>query len=152
MLGALLAWDCRMRDLTHSYVLHECVTRRHMWDVTLSRVTWLIHVWEVTICGARLIHVWHTWFTCVTWLINTRVTYLIHMCYMTHQHTCDILDSHVLHDSSKHVDMHDWTCDMLMRFSTCDMLMSHVTRMKSLMIETCWWVMSRVNEACWWVI
>jgi len=72
-----------MCDMTHSYVWHESfmyVTRLiHMCAMTHS------YVWQDSfICVTWLIHVWHDSFICVTWLIHTFVTWLIHMCDMTH--------------------------------------------------------------------
>ena len=74
--------------------------------MTHPHLTWLIHVWHDSfICVTWLIHVcdmthsyvWHDSFICVTWLI--------HICDVTHSYawhdsfTCDMTHSHVRYDS-----------------------------------------------------
>ena len=70
---------------THSYVWHDsfmcvwhdwfiCATGlAHLWDITHSSVTWLIHV-----CDMTHSYVWHVSFMCMAWLI--------HMCDMIHSY------------------------------------------------------------------
>jgi len=106
-------WLIHMWDMTHSFVCHDsfiCVTRLiHMCDMTQS------YVWRDSfMCVTRLIHVcgitpvmtrwcawhdpimWHGSFVCenmthlyVQWLIRVTwlITWLIHMCDMTHDVT-----------------------------------------------------------------
>jgi len=77
-----------MCDITHTYargMTHPYETWK--WDMIQSYV-W--HDW---------LYVWHDWFICVTWLIYSRVIWLIHMCDMTHPYARDMAYSHAWHDS-----------------------------------------------------
>ena len=80
------------------------MTRLHTWHDFI--VTWLVHLHQCR-CGVRVhvwhdscLHVWHDSFVCVTWLLHICdmthsyvwhdsficVTWLIHMCDMTHSY------------------------------------------------------------------
>jgi len=102
------------------------MTPSYVWHDTFMCVTWLIHICDMThsylwhdsfICVTWRIHVWHDssetyplWQkpTHDPWYLNSRVTWLIHVCDMTHQRPPLYYDSqrttlniwiYVLHDA-----------------------------------------------------
>jgi len=121
-----------MCDMTH--VWHDSYIRaRHdssIWDLkirygSIMRVTWLIIrvIWLIHMCDMTHLyahdmahsHAWHDSFTCVTWLIHTRLTnqtadtplllwirpplrhQTAHVTWLIHM--CDVTRSHVWRDS-----------------------------------------------------
>jgi len=98
-----------MCDSTHPHVWRDSFVGvrliYHVWRDSLICVTWLIYyardvthayVWRDSFVGVRLTHyVWRDSFMCdVTHL--SCVTWLMHMCGVTHSYVCDLLFRSVL--------------------------------------------------------
>jgi len=128
-------WLIHVWDVTHSYVWHDsciCVTCvNHGSDMTHSHMRKLTRGDE-TVCN------WYGIYVCsVTWLIHSYVrhasimcvTWLIHMCDVTHEDEtawklirveclqCDTIHSHVWNDSCSYVWHDSFVCVWLDAFS-----------------------------------
>jgi len=93
-----------MCAMTHSYV----------WQELFARVRWLIHACDVTqsyTCALMYSHVWR-WLIHM-WDIFIRVSIIASCAYAWHGliHTCDMIHSHVGHDSFVRVMWLIHTCD-----------------------------------------
>jgi len=120
LVALLRKMTCNLRRKalnTCMRLIHSCV-----WHDSSTRVTWLIHMCDMThplgcdrphsrvwhdssthVCDMTHPHVWHDSSTCVTWLIHLCVAWLIHVCGMTPPLMCDMPRPHVWRDSSTRV-------------------------------------------------
>jgi len=141
-------WRCVIQPnhlctMTHSCVCRDwfvCLTHSYVWYDRCTRVSWPIHVWDVTdsYIWNNSSYVWFDWIIRVTWLIHVwhdsviRVSLLLFMRDMTHPyvwrihifdmthhmcvtwliHMCDMTHSCVWHDSVIRAPCFIHTCDL----------------------------------------
>ena len=153
-------WRCVIQPnhlctMTHSCVCRDwfvCLTHSYVWYDRCTRVSWPIHVWDVTdsYIWNNSSYVWFDWIIRVTWLIHVwhdsviRVSLLLFMRDNTHPYVWRIqisfmsLDAfcanHHLYDDLSHVCVCDMThsykwpnyVSRSILINTCQLSLSHV--------------------------